>query len=696
MGISCKMCGTENGDGTKFCSACGNALEAAGNAGSSASAAKGGGHKTMMMSPAPKAKTEAVPMAAPSSTQPAQAQAPASAMSKRTVMGIPAVTADAALQAQSSSAKAPPFAVPGKVGGAKTDPPAAGASQTPKSAPAKTMLGMAAVTGPAPSPAAQAQPVLKPISEPPAPAKPTSRPPSGVGNKTMLGMPAVGFDAPPEKPATPSKAPKTEPLSAVSDKAASDRSASDKPAKTSRPAPSPATDVMPAHRESEPTRPKKKSQRVRDAAPAFGASSLRDSEFDDSEEPPKNRGMIVAVAVAGTVVLAALAVIIYLTVFDKSSGIRPQIFPSADGKSVTVGLPFPDAKPGAVIQAMGQSVPVEQGQARLTISMSQIKLGTNEIPLTYTEPGESPEQMTFPIVLRHSIVDDFGGLVTENPFITVAFQIAPGVRLTVDGKPVQVVNNAYFHKINLADLPEGKESDGDFTMVKLPFQLIDESGAVEQGEHVVAVPLTKLQIDRPAPSATVIADSVTCSGITDEGAQITVNGNPAAVTVKSFSTVVPLPNMGVHKISVVARAPGKAPRKTELTVTRIESLGPAVEAWSKDLDTKLDYPTVGRDPNAAVGKKIKLNGRVVNISTEKGVTAFILYVGDGCPARSKCAVYVVFRGETDAGLQSWVDVYGTVRGTRAVEMQNGVKIEVPAVDAAFVLETENRTKASKH
>ena len=60
---------------------------------------------------------------------------------------------------------------------------------------------------------------------------------------------------------------------------------------------------------------------------------------------------------------------------------------------------------------------------------------------------------------------------------------------------------------------------------------------------------------------------------------------------------------------------------------------------------------------------------------------------------------MVFRGETDAGLQSWVDVLGTVRGTRAVEMQNGVKIEVPAVDAAFVIRTDdagkNRSKRRK-
>ena len=628
MGISCQMCGTENPDGTKFCSACGNAFPTEG---------------------------QATPVVTPGS-----GGAP---VSKRTVMGIPTV--------QGEAVKGIPMA---KIGGTSAAPAPAAPSPTtaarPKASPAHTMLGMAAVVVPSAIP-----------KETPAEAAPASVSKStAFGHRTMLGMPAVAVDSPvehaAEKASLVAKAvEKTEPMDAVR---------SDAPTPAAPPAgPTEAMSIQDSPK-STPVRKKRPSPEPRYREPE------RDSFDDRASIPTRGRGLGIAFVIAGSAALIAVCAVIYLMVFDKSAALRPQILPSTDGKTLTVSLAFPGAPPGTSVQVAGRTASVSDGQARIVIPMSQIHLGTNDIDVAVSEPGSSPKQLSFPIVLRHSISDDFSGLVTEDPFVTAAFQIAPGVHLAVDGRPVQPLNNVYFHKIRLADVSKTGAGEGDFMMVKLPFQLIDEAGAVEQGEHVIPVPLTKLRVDRPAPNAKVVSDSVTCSGTSEEGAQITVDGQSAGLTAAGFSTSVSLPVIGAHDIEVTARAPGKAPRTEMLTVTRIVSLAPAVAEWSEDLDTSLDYPTLGRDPNAAVGRKIKLNGRVVNISTEKGVTAFILYVGEGCPARSKCAVYVVFRGETEAGLQSWVDVYGIVRGTRSVEMQNGVKIDVPAVDAVFVVENEKR------
>jgi hypothetical protein len=188
----------------------------------------------------------------------------------------------------------------------------------------------------------------------------------------------------------------------------------------------------------------------------------------------------------------------------------------------------------------------------------------------------------------------------------------------------------------------------------------------------------------------VAMESVTCAGSTEEGATVTVNEEVVGVTAIGFNSTVSLTAIGEHFITVVARTPGKAPRTRTVKVTRIQSLDKAIEEWSSDLDENLDYPTIARDPNVYGGKKAHFRGRVVNISTEKGVTAFLLYVGEGCPVAAKCAIYVAFRGETDAGLQSMVDVYGTVRGTWDVDLQGGRKETMPALDADFVVRTENK------
>jgi len=202
---------------------------------------------------------------------------------------------------------------------------------------------------------------------------------------------------------------------------------------------------------------------------------------------------------------------------------------------------------------------------------------------------------------------------------------------------------------------------------------------------VVTLPLARLQIDRPGLEAMVVRDEVTVAGVTEEGAQVTVNGQPVGVTATGFSTAVPLPQLGEQLIQVVARSPGKAPRMSRIKVVRIADLAPVIEDWSKDLNRKLDYPAIARDPNSHVDKKVALSGRVVNINTEKGVTAFLLYIGEGCPAGARCAVYVDYAGETDAGLQSNVTVYGVVGGSRDVDLRGGGKETMPSIKAKYVV-----------
>ena len=686
MGITCKMCGTENGDKQKFCSACGKPLsESKPVDASSATSQSKGKSKTMVFGGA------AASLGSEPEKPPIVKSAPGG---QKTVLGIAAAGGERKIPVATVKTSAPTAKVPPSkpIGGDK----------------ARTMLGMAAVTSTGPvsgkAPAdGKAAPVggraatIGPIGGR-AGAVETPKGPAhkSTGSRTVLGMPALNVKdmaAPVEKRARVID--DDTPLDAFDDDEPIDSGDEDEAESGA-----PVTEAMPSISDSGENAISMKTAPIS----AFGGEDDEDEDEDYGnssdewpapEEPPKSNGLLVAVIAAGVVAFLVVGALIYLLFFDAAPTVQPQIFPSQDGKSLVVALPFPEAPPGTTVQAVGQSVSVVQGSAQITLPLDQMKLGVNDILLTYLEPGESPEQITFPIVLRHTIKDDLSGLAAEKPFFNVVFQIAPEIQLAVEGKPAQVVSGTYTHKVLIETIAGMSDASADVLMHKVPFQLIDAAGAVEQGEHVVAIPVTKLQIDRPAPNAEVISDSITCAGTVETGSVVMVNGLPAAVTAVGFNTLVPLAEMGNHTISVTARAPGKAPRTGTVKVTRVETFAPAIAEWSKDLDVDLDYPTIGRDPNTHVGKKVKLNGRVVNINTEKGVTAFILYVGQGCPAKSKCAVYVVFKGETDAGLQSWVDVFGSVRGTRAVEMQNGVKIEVPAVDAAYVVKTEPKKNKKK-
>jgi hypothetical protein len=403
----------------------------------------------------------------------------------------------------------------------------------------------------------------------------------------------------------------------------------------------------------------------------------------------------VAVVVAGVVILIGIGILIILLLGNLTQ-LEPRVFPTADGKEITVIFTFPNAPTGSTIQIAGQTANIVHEQAQIRLKTTYLKLGTNNLAAVYTEPGEQPETKNVPIVLRHAIVNDLGGLVAEDAFVEVHFQVAPGIALAVEGKPIQTPDGRYQYRIPLSQIDSSADISGDTLIHNISYQITDSTGNTEQGRHPIVIPMTKLQIDRPGSNAIVDSDAVTCAGVTDKGAVVTVNGKPVGVSAVGFNINVPLSNLGDHQIEVTAHAPGKAPRKTTVSVMRIESLTNAIEDWSTDLSRRMDYPTLGRDPNAHVNKKIKLSGRIVNINTEKGVTAFLLYVAKGCPAGARCAVYAVFRGETNAGLQSWVNVFGRVKGSRAIDLPNGQKIEVPAVEAKFVVKRgRKREKQSR-
>jgi hypothetical protein len=653
------MCGTENAPGVEFCAACGSPLTEA--------AAK------------PKPKSGGVPA--------------------KTMLGMPAVggpqqpTSPAPMATPQQPASPAPMASP-QPAAQPTPQPAVQPATKPSAQPAAkssnrahTVLGMPAVVDAAKEQLKAAKkPEPAPMARPQATAQQAAKTRAADDKHTVLGMPAVGGDAA---------------ESIAKAKQATAQVAS--PAAAEKPKPRPSTEPLePVPKRSEPPTPDPNMIETiaADAAPVSAPRTSAADAWPDEEEPlPRKKSgsaLIIVAIIAAVVVLAGGGVLIWLLLLrGDGSELRPEVYPNPDGKNLTVALTFPGAPPGTALQVQGQQVQVIGGQARFDLPMEQLVLGENPVPVVYTEPGSPPENLTFPILMRHTVHDDLTGLGTQDPFFVVVFKVAPGIQLSVNGQQVPLAQNSFSHRVTLAEAMAAGAPTGDNLNYKLTFQLVDASGQPERGEHVVSIPVTKLQIDRPGETAVVSFENVTCSGTVEEGAEVTVNGQPVSVIARRFSTSVQLTEIGQHEIGVTARAPGKAPAARKIKISRIESFDQVLAEWSKDLDPKLDFPTLARDPAAQIDKKIKLSGRVVNINTEARATAFLLYVGEGCPAGARCAIHVVFKGETDAGLQSIVDVYGVVRGTQDVDLRGGKKESMPAVRAEFVIKQESAKKGKK-
>ncbi len=531
--------------------------------------------------------------------------------------------------------------------------------------------------------------VGSPSPLPPTVAAPRSAPATAAQgkpdlHKTVLGMPAasLGLSLPADiktvvddrgrtAVGTPSPlAPSSAPTVAA------------EPAPSESAQPSPTADIAPEPRAQAPST----------ETPYRSGAGTEDR---DDDAMPRRRsapvwlfGLLAGLAV---VVIGAIAFML----LSRKVAYTTQITPDPDGSRIAIVFNIPGAPQGAVVELSGTRQPVANGMARFDVPLDQLKLGDNQLHAVY-QTGSRSEPLDLAVTRRHQVALDLGGLGTSPPFFEAVFTVAPGESLAVAGQAAVLDGqNAFRHKVDLTDAVKGGEVKDNQLVYRIPFQLKNGQGQVDSGEYLARLPLTNLRVDRPAAGAVVDSATVVCSGETEDGAAVTVNGERTAVTAGRFEVKVPLV-AGENPVQVTSRSTGKAPHTINLQVKRVASLEAAAAAWAKQVDSSVDYPALGRDPDSLVGRKVRMAGRIVNIRTEQGVTVFLLYVSAGCPKESRCGVYVVFKGESQAGLYSWVTVYGEVKGRREVQIKEGVSMSVPALEAAYVLaQPSGRAKKPK-
>ncbi|MBN2716119.1 MAG: hypothetical protein JXX14_09715 [Deltaproteobacteria bacterium] len=650
--LNCQKCGTANEDGGKFCAACGSPLAAAPVAKAVPVAGSGGVRaKTMLFNKAPE-----VASAPPAAAGPRN-------IPQGTMLGAPAVQLPKQqLAGQNAPQKsAPPAAKPAPIVSA----PMANVA-TSKPAPAATSAKRTDIAGAAP-------------------------PVAGERARTVIGLPAANagdvaaaIDA--AKKAT-AEARQHAPMSKVAltpqpEQPAPTAAAEHRHVSPANPSP-PQASVPPGPGQAISNAP---AARAAAKVPSTPPEASMSDEWPDAPAQPRKTslGIVIPIAVAAVVIAGLVAFILFKFVFAATPRFQPQILASQDGETLTVVLDLPDVAPGTTVRFNDQSMPVAGGKVQFLLQKKQMVLGANLVKITLIEPNGTPEEISFPIMLRHVATNALSKLTDKTPSIDVRFQIAEGFSIKVNGSPCPLENGTCI--FNLAvDVNPARGQNAKTLQYAIPFELIDSDGHADPGQHIVVVPVTRFQIDRPAENAVVATSEVTVSGSTVPGATVTINEKQVKAGDVGFSTTVPLPQTGVNKISITVAAADSAPNTTVINVTRVDDLAPYVKSWSADMDAAFNFAKLSRETDTHAGKKIHLSGRIININTERGVTAFLMYVNKGCPQGGQCGVYVVFRGETDAGLQSMVDVYGTVRGTHEIDFAGGAKKTLPAIDAVYVV-----------
>lgn len=428
-----------------------------------------------------------------------------------------------------------------------------------------------------------------------------------------------------------------------------------------------------------------------EAQPPVGLESTPEAFVEDEVEMPGHgRGWLILIIVLVAVVVGGVGVAaVKLVFFGDGQDITSEV--TVGGDRIRVTLVVDQAAKGGRVRFAGQEQPLTEGRATFEIQSDLLVVGQNELPVEIEDPegGTSTASVNFDV--SYKAVADLGGLKARPPHYTVEFRVMKGAALKVASEAVELDDQGrYLHKIQLDEALAGAMDAGEAISHSVPFSVQLPGQEPLRASIDTAVPRTTLRVQSPTDGMVVDRDSIQCTGLTESGAEVTINGTKVPSPEGRFSHSVPLPTLGEFPIEVAATVQGKAPRTLRFKVSRAESLAPAIQEFAASIDGSLDFERVNRDPEAVRGRPVRFHGRVVAVESSSGQTLMQVLVDEGCAQEGRCSIHVTYRGEAEISLFAWVTIYGTVSGRWEGQTQGGNRLIMPAIVARFVVPDQGR------
>jgi len=494
-------------------------------------------------------------------------------------------------------------------------------------------------------------------------------PSPGVGHRTMLGgVPPIA--APQQAQPTPAAAPRGE----ISPQSKRTMLGAVAPIGAT----TPATEPTPSPRE-EPA----PQRSVAGVAPARARSFTPVSEsrpqapYQEEEAPMAERssGRGALYVIVGLLIAAALAgVALYL----KSRGPKLSAHVAHADAGDELVVEVPGSVPGAKVRFAGAERPLAAGRASFPLSADALTLGENSLAIDLVEPDGSVDSSEIKLAVDYRVRTDLAALRSESPAVDIVVDAVPGSRLTIDGAPVAL--DARGHAVKSYPVPA---QAGARFEIQPRYRLELPNGAAPvEGTAGVSLPVTSMQIDRPGAEVTTDQALIELAGAVEADAEVLVEGRPIEVRDGRFLHRAGLPQPGDYVLHVVARAPGKAPRLQELRLRRVTDLTLAAASFKPD--ASITYAKLMQNPVTYRGQNVAFDGRVYNVEVNAGRSLIQILVLN-CPSSARCPLWVDYPQATEATVDSWVRVLGTVTGEQQFKSKQGGVQSVPSVQAQYVL-----------
>ncbi len=395
------------------------------------------------------------------------------------------------------------------------------------------------------------------------------------------------------------------------------------------------------------------------------------------EEPvlaPKGAGKGALYAGLGVLMAALLGGVgFYLS--TRPPALTAHVASAATGDELVVEVP--GSAPGAKVRFAGAERPQTAGRASFPLSADALKLGENTLAIDLVEPGGSVDTSQIKLAVDYRVRTDLTALRSDPPAIEIVVDALPGSRLTLDGQAVPL--DARGHAVKSYPVPA---QAGARVEIQPRYRIDLPSGAPVEGVAGISLPVTSMQIDRPGAEDTTDQALIELAGAVETDAEVFVEGRPIEVRDGRFLHRAELPQPGDYVLHVIARAPGKAPRIQELRLRRVTDL--TLAAASFKADASITYAKLMQNPLTYRGQNVAFDGRVYNVEVNAGRSLIQILVLN-CPTSTRCPLWVEYPQATEATVDSWIRVLGSVTGEQQFKSKQGVVQSVPSVQAQYVL-----------
>jgi hypothetical protein len=610
--------------------------------------------------PAPPAATEAPSVSAPQ-------QAPAAVRNaNRTMIGVmmpPGGLPPA--QPQTAPAQAPPAQAP-----AAQPPAQSGQGNPAKVANAsRTMIGVMMPAGGLPAPTAPATPPSAAAAQH-APAKVAN------ANQTMVGvtMQASAQQAIAAQQAQPSPI-AMPPAAAVAPAPFAASAGSAAPASA---AGTPVQGVSKTDTNNQPglysptASPRSKTIPL-GYVPQGGDEPISIPGIPSQKKSQRSLGPVIALTVVAA--LVGGGVLLALNMRAKPPApLAAQFEAGADGARL-LAVRIPDVQTGT-LRFESQEVAIRDGVARLPGAVVGDRVGKVSLPVQVVPSNGRPSARIAEVVIGYVVRPELDGLGQNPPAARLAFRVAPGSRLELDGHPVptDAEGRGIAAIADLHALPQGESSLAHSFAIRVQ----SADGTRVEGTYRFELPRTALTVERPARAALKTASERAVIRVRAPGASaVVIDGQPATREGDVYSAAVPTPASATRTVEVRAFRAQFAPALASVELERLTSDAQGVARFGAT-DSSVCAESLDN-------VKLSVRGSVIGAPrTFNGGATFQLVAQDRRCPRASVALWIDAEPDVTVREGETLRITGTITGSRTAVTSNGERRTDRVLHAAIV------------